>query len=191
MGLHGMESGTGFIIDLRSLTISISLQFKQREILIKGVNMLNHTNIKTICLTGLLLLAASGCAPKTFRLNNSKHTIVPLTELVKNSEKYTKLFESRKPVVVSVKKGQKIPVNLILDTKIVSMETKDMLTVVRDMCIFISKKGVALSPDCKTFANMQNGKSVWKLFKLGKGSTSVGLSINKTGLSMPITVRQR
>lgn len=141
-----------------------------------------------VALAAIVFLHA-GCVTKTFKVDTSKAPMVSLADL--STGRYSELLRKRQRVVISLKKGERIPVDLILDTKIASLKSREQLTVLMDLCIYISKKTVAVSPDCRTFAPISKGSAVKKLFGLGRSSVSVGLSVGKQGVIIPVQVRSR
>ena len=150
--------------------------------------MRTRTALYVLIMASLLLGA---CGPKTFTTTPKEHTVIPFAQLVPRHKALESLLKSGKTVIISVKKGQKLPMTLELDTNIVTSKAQQELVVKQDLCVLISKGRVALSPDCRRFAWMHDGKSVWKLFKMGKGSTSVGLKVDKKGLMMPVRIRAK
>lgn len=142
----------------------------------------------TLVLLTLIGLAATACGPKTFTVNKASYKVVALHEMIKKPDAYAKIFKRRERVIIKIRKGQTLPMHFVLDTKVVTSKGTQTLVVQRDMCVLISKTQVALSPDCKTFASMKDGKSVAKLFGLKGGKTSVGLSVNKTGVHLPVKI---
>jgi len=151
--------------------------------------MSTHASISLIVVFGFAL--SGGCASGTFRVDSAKKRALSVAELIAGHEQYARELARRQEVIISVKKGEVIPMDLTLDTGIVSLKNREQLTVVRDLCVLISQKTVALSPDCRTFASMGNGRALRKLFRMGKGSVSVGLSLDEKGVHLPVLIRQK
>ncbi|PKN23537.1 MAG: hypothetical protein CVU65_13945 [Deltaproteobacteria bacterium HGW-Deltaproteobacteria-22] len=151
--------------------------------------MFNQVCISLIVVFGIAF--SGGCASGTFRVDSAQKRAVTVSELISGHEKYAAQLARRQEVIISVKKGEEIPMDLTLDTGIVSFRNRERLVVVRDLCVLISRKTVALSPDCRTFAPMGNGRALRRLFRMGKGSVSAGLSLDEQGVHMPVLIRQK
>lgn len=91
--------------------------------------------------------------------------------------------------IVALEKGNYNP-SLTVDSTLFRLRNRERLIAARDLCILISRKTVARSPDCRTFASFSNSGTLRKLFRMGKGSVSVGLSLDQQGLRIPVLLRQ-
>jgi hypothetical protein len=150
--------------------------------------MFNQLSILLIIVSWIAL--CGGCASGAFRVDSAQKRAVTLSELVAGHEKYSEMLARRQEVILSVKKGEELPMDLTLDSTLFRLRNRERLIAARDLCILISRKTVALSPDCRTFASFSDGRALRRLFRMGKGSVSVGLSLDQQGLRIPVLLRQ-
>ncbi|MBU1241420.1 hypothetical protein KJ865_17040, partial [Myxococcota bacterium] len=83
-----------------------------------------------------------------------------------------------------------IPVDLKFDAKVFTLSSREKLLVTKDFCILVQKGTLALSPDCLNYAYIRDGRVLKRLFKMKRGSVSVGLGIDKKGIKIPILIQQ-
>lgn len=142
--------------------------------------------MRTILISSLLLLTS--CTSGTFR--PAGVTQVSVSQLSTQKEAFSQKLKNREELIISVKKGETIPAQFTFDSGIVLYKSREVMTAQRDFCIYIGKGKFGLSPDCKTFAHFHKGSSLKKLFGFKRGSLSLGLKIEKEGISVPIMVKQ-
>lgn len=150
--------------------------------------MFNQISIPLVFVSWIAL--CGGCASGAFRVESARKRAVTVSELVAGHEKYSEKLARQQEVIIAVKKGEALPLDLTLDSPLFSLRNRERLIVERDLCVLISRRTVALSPDCRTFASFSDGRALRKLFRLGKGSVSVGLSLDKQGLLIPVLLHQ-
>ncbi|MBU1219038.1 hypothetical protein KKF34_03975 [Myxococcota bacterium] len=142
--------------------------------------------MRTILISSLLLLTS--CTSGTFRPGSVPR--VSISQLSSEKDVFSRKLKNREELIISVKKGEVIPAQFTFDSGIVLYKSRESMTAQRDFCIYIGKGKFGLSPDCKTFAHFHKGSSLKKLFGFKRGSVSLGLKIDKEGISVPILIKQ-
>ncbi|MBU1248557.1 MAG: hypothetical protein KKB70_07660 [Proteobacteria bacterium] len=151
--------------------------------------MFNQLSIPLIVVSWITF--CGGCSSGAFRVESARKRAVSVSELVAGHQKYSGLLARRQELILSVKKGEALPMDLTLDSPLFRLRNRERLIAARDLCVLISRRTVALSPDCRTFASFHDGRALRKLFRLGKGSVSVGLSLDEQGLLIPVLLHQK
>ncbi len=137
-----------------------------------------------------LVAIQAGCASGVFT-PQGRPPVITLRQLEADRAHWGEVLKKQQRLILSLKKGDRLPLDLTVDSPLVTLTVRDKLVVARDTCVYISRRSVALSPDCRRFALLGKGRALKKLFGLGKGSVSIGLSVNDTGVHLPVRIVSR
>jgi hypothetical protein len=85
-----------------------------------------------------------------------------------------------KAMVVILRKGDKVPVNLRASLGPIALQPgKNDLVFSQDTYLYFGPSGILLSPDGKQWAPVQDGAALGKLFGLKTGTLQIGLGVEK------------
>ena len=86
----------------------------------------------------------------------------------------------KEPVVMKLPKGFELPVQVILKTPLVKMDSKcGTMVFSQDLFLYLSQSSMLVSPDKINWADMSDFESVKKLFGWGDGNIAMGIGTGR------------
>jgi len=135
----------------------------------------------TVIAFALLVCEAAGCSGIQ-TLDTSTLKTVSLEELPKIAAgEDGAAAKGPGPMVVHVKAGEKVPLNLSLDLPFAELEAgENKIVFTRDVYLYITPDTAMLGFDGKRFARIGDWKALKKLAGVKTGSLSIGFGAGKT-----------
>lgn len=147
-------------------------------------NLLLSASLLCVCL-------ATGCASIRV-VERGQYERVTLETLETEGERLVPQMLGE-GLVVFVEKGRQVPLEMSLRSSVLSAQTTGAtVTAERDLYLFISAKGLMLSPDGERFAPAQNERALKKLFGLNGGQFALGFGVTRDeGAKVTLLIESR
>ena len=127
-----------------------------------------------IILTGMMATACS----HTTSINNVK--TIDYSMLLEGGKPLAQALQSDSGMIVRVKKGDRVPLLLTATLPFAQLQAgENSLVVTTDFYLYMSKQGILISPDGKTFTPIYDMKGIKTLFGFKQGSLSIGFRAPK------------
>jgi len=139
-------------------------------------------SVTTISLAAFLMLMSAGCAT-IHKTDVSSLNIVPVPEATSdpvNWEEIARLVSQGNNVVFRISKGQAIPLKTAVNLPMARIEAgQNNIVFTKDTYLMARQTGLWIGPDGQRWADINDIKSVNKLFGSGHGGGSMGFHITK------------
>jgi hypothetical protein len=152
-------------------------------------------NLKLLMVIGLLSLLSAGCA-KIRRMDSTQLNVLPISQMIENPTNWEvvgKEINGGKTVVFKVASGQRVPLKLIMDIPVGTVEKSENIVVFnRDLYLSISQTQLEVSPDGQRWASLGSVSSLKKLFGVREGQMSVGFQAREgegTFISLDVSAK--
>lgn len=144
---------------------------------------------RTLLLLSLTL--APACAT-LHTLEAGRYEVVSLATLEKEGERLApKLFGEG--LIVKLDEGSEVPLSILVTTPLLSASSEGgTVRAMRDLHLFMSERGVMLSPDGTRFAPVDDRGAMRKLFGLKGGQFGIGFGVTREeGAKVTVRVQSR